>query len=87
MHAGKREGIRTELQYSMKRLGSRKEKSKKKKFSFGEKPVRLNGREVEKAEETNKERKTKKGKELGGTAHTWLQMRPQMLRVITDDGK
>lgn len=27
------------------------------KFSFGEKPVRLKGRKVEEAEETNKERK------------------------------
>lgn len=64
---------------------------RRKKFSFGEKPVRLKGRKVEEAEETNKERKGegRNGgrEELGGTGHTWLQMRPQMLRVITDDGK
>lgn len=33
------------------------------------------------------ERRRERERELGGTGHTWLQMRPQMLRVITDDGK
>lgn len=79
----------------IKRVGSGKgrEGREGRKFSFGEKPVRLKGRKVEEAEETNKERKEtgggreEEGGELGGTGHTWLQMRPQMLRVITDDGK
>lgn len=74
----------------------RGEGGEEEKFSFGEKPVRLKGRKVEEAEETNKERKgtgrrrrreEERERELGGTGHTWLQMRPQMLRVITDDGK
>lgn len=48
----------------MKRVGSGRGRRRReggvgwgRKFSFGEKPVRLKGRKVEEAEETNKERK------------------------------
>lgn len=43
---------------------------KRKKFSFGEKPVRLKGRKVEEAEETNKERK---GERREGRGKNWAE--------------
>lgn len=46
--------LRVGVQYSIKRVDSGREKSKKKKISPGEKPVRLKEVEVEKAQETNK---------------------------------
>lgn len=61
----------------MKRVGSGKgrEGREGRKFSFGEKPVRLKGRKVEEAEETNKERKETGG---GGGRRTGRN-RPYMV--------
>ncbi|KAK1119902.1 hypothetical protein K0M31_012975 [Melipona bicolor] len=66
----RREVKRTESRYSVKRVGIRGEESRRRKsFRPGEKPVRLKGRKVEKAEETNKEEKEpRREKELRGTA-------------------
>ena len=61
---------RIESRYSVKRVGIRGEETRRRKsFRSGEKPVRLKGRKVEKAEETNKVRKKQEGrKNCRGTA-------------------